>query len=296
MANKKKGYDGGNAPNGYDGANAPVVIFFGQSAGGKTTALVRLIRFLNGEYKPRVSEAFHNHYYGHRKDITFDDIKNEVEMQLNAPSYGEIMGTKERALVNIIKREGGNYHCRFLEVPGEDFVDLHNAGHIDAGAARTNLDYLEDAMSCRHKKIWVFFFDVDFTSTPELEGSKDDYVNAMKEIEIGSNDKIIVLLNKVDKVKIGDAQTSLSPSEYESFINENFNKILKEKPFSTKRWSIFGLRDPYNRHFELLGYSSFHFKKVKKIGVEATWEREESEDKYPKALWNTIDRAINNRF
>lgn len=285
-----------NKKNGYDGVSAPVVIFFGQSAGGKTTALVRLIRFLNKKYRPEVSETFHNHYYGHREDITFDEIKDEVETQLNTPSYGEIMGTKERALVNIIKKEGSNYHCRFLEVPGEDFVDLHKAGHIGVGAAEESLDYLEDAMSCKYKKIWVFFFDVDFTSNPELIKSKDDYVSAMKGIKIGSNDKIIVLLNKVDKVKIGDAKTSLSPSEYEGFINEKFDKILKEKPFSTKRWSIFGLRDPYNKHFELLGYSSFHLKKTKKVGVEATWESEESEDDYPKTLWNTIDRAINNRF
>ena len=287
MANKK---------NGYDGVSAPVVIFFGQSEGGKTTALVRLIRFLNKKYRPEVSETFHNHYYGHREDITFDEIKDEVETQLNTPSYGEILGTKERALVNIIKKEGSNYYCRFLEVPGEDFVDLHKAGHIGVGAAEENLDYLEDAMSCKYKKIWVFFFDVDFASNPKLRKSKDDYVSAMKGVKIGPNDKIIVLLNKVDKVKIGDAQTPLSPSEYEGFINDNFDKILKEKPFSTKRWSIFGLRDPYNRHFELLGYSSFHLKKTKKVGVEATWESEESEDDYPKALWNTIYRAINNRF
>ena len=289
MANKK---------NGYDGASVPIVIFFGQSAGGKTTALVRLIRFLTKKYRPEVSETFYNHYYGHREDITFEEVENEVETQLNTPSYDEIIGTKERALVNIIKREGNgnNYHCRFLEVPGEDFVDLHKAGHIDVGAAEKNFDYLEDAMSCKYKKIWVFFFDVDFTSNQELIQSKDDYVNAMKGIKIGPNDKIIVLLNKIDKVKIGDAKTSLPPSKYEDFINDNFNKILKSKPFSTKRWSIFGLRDPYNRHFELLDYSSFRLKKTKKIGVEATLQSEESEDKYPKALWNTINRAINNRF
>ena len=282
--------------NGYDGANAPIVIFFGQSAGGKTTALVRLIRFLNKKYRPEVSETFYNHYYGHRVDITFEDIKKEVETQLNTPSYGDIMGTKERALLNIIKREGSNYRCRFLEVPGEDFVDLHNAGHISVGAVEEHLDYLEDAMSCKYKKIWVFFFDVDFKSNPDLIESKDDYVSAMKGIKIGPNDKIIVLLNKVDKVKIGDAKESLPPSEYEDFINNNFNNILKEKPFSTKQWSIFGLRDPYNKHFELLGYSSFHLEDSKKIGVAAALEIVESEVDYPKVLWNTIERAIDNRY
>ena len=74
MANKK---------NGYDGVNAPVVIFFGQSAGGKTTALVRLIRFLNKKYRPEVSETFHNHYYGQREYNTFDKIKREVKTQIN---------------------------------------------------------------------------------------------------------------------------------------------------------------------------------------------------------------------
>lgn len=282
--------------NGYDGASAPVVIFFGQSTGGKTTALVRLIRFLNQKYRTEVSETFHNHYYGHKRNITFDDIKKEVEEQINIRSYDDILGTKERALVNIIKKEGSNYHCRFLEVPGEDFVNLHESGHIGVGTAEKRLDYLEDAMSCKYKKIWVFFFDVDFTSNPELIKSKDDYVSAMKGIEIGPNDKIIVLLNKVDKVKIGDAQKSLPPNECENFINDNFNNVLKEKPFSTKRWSFFGLRDPYVRHFELLGYSSYYLKKTKKIGEEATLEVIESEGDYPNALWNTIDRAINNRF
>ena len=117
----------------------------------------------------------------------------------------------------------------------------------------------------------MFFFDVDFTSNPELIKSKSDYVSAIKGIKIGLNDKIIVLLNKVDKVKIGDAEESLPPSKYEDFINDNFYQILKEKPFSTKRWSIFGQRDPYNKHGELLGYSSFSLKKTKKVGVEAEW-------------------------
>lgn len=285
-----------NKQNGFGGVDAPVVIFFGQSAGGKTTALVRLIRFLNKKYRPVVSETFHNFYYGHREDKTYEDIKNELESQFNISSYDKIVGTKERALVNIIRREGNVYFCRFLEVPGEDFVDLHKAGHIDVGISDDKYDYLKDAMSCSYKKVWVFFFDVDFTSVPELMESKDDYINAMKGITIGQNDKIIVLLNKVDKVKRGDAQTSLSPNEYESFINENFDNILKEEPFSTKQWDIFGIRDPYEKHFELLGYSSYHLKKTNKIGVASTLESEESDDNYPKTLWNTIDRAINNRF
>lgn len=288
MANKK---------NGYDGVNAPVVIFFGQSAGGKTTALARLIHFLYRKYRYEVSETFHNHYYGHMEDeeITFENIKGEVETQFNVP-YDKIVGTRVRALVNIIKREGDNYHCRFLEVPGEDFIDLHKAGHIGVGPKEEKLDYLEDVMSCHHKKVWVFFFDVDFTSNPELVRSKDDYISAMKDIKIGAKDKIIVLLNKVDKVQIGDAKNPLSPSEYETFINRNFDKILQGRPFSTPQWSIFGLRNPFKRHYELLGYSSFHNKKINKIGVGLTSEINESDNDYPSTLWDTIDRAINNRY
>lgn len=286
-----------NKRNGFDGANAPVVIFFGQSAGGKTTALVRLIRFLNKKFRPEVSESFHNYYYGHT-GVAFDDIVKEVEGQLNAPSYGDIMGTKERSLVNIISQNQNesDYQCRFLEVPGEDFIDLHAAGHIGVGGVASKLDYLSDAENCAYKKIWVFFFDVDFTSNPELMASKNDYVNAMKNISIGFNDKIIILLNKVDKVEIGDAKKNLPPSEYENFINENFDNVLKGKPFSTKRWSIFGLRDPYKRNFELLGYSSFHLKKTHKVGTNPTLEIEESGDEYPRKLWETINRAIQNRY
>ena len=285
-----------NKNSGYDGVNTPVVIFFGQSAGGKTTALVRLIRFLSKKYRPEVSEIFHNYYYGHRDDVSFYDIKEEVETQINALSYGDIMGTKERALVNIIRKEGSEYQCRFLEVPGEDFIDLHNAGHIGVGGVDKRYDYLEDAMNCPYKKIWVFFFDADFASNPELMKSTYDYIGAIKDITIGLGDKIIVLINKIDKIKIGEAKSPLTKDKYEDFINDNFNNILKERPFSTPQWDWFGLRDPFKRHYELLGYSSFHQEITKKVGSEPELENLESNDDYPQELWNTIDRAIKNRY
>jgi hypothetical protein len=186
--------------------------------------------------------------------------------------------------------------CRFLEVPGEDFVNLHNAGKIGVGEKKGNYDYLENVMTCTYKKVWVFFFDADFKTSTELQKSTSDYIDAMQGIKIGINDKIIVLINKVDKIQQGDSHRPLQEGEYEDFINKHFKKVLNEKPFSTKRWDIFGLRSPYKTHYELLAYSSYHLEKQHRIQEEEQWVPKESGPEYPEKLWETIDRAIKNRY
>ncbi|MCH5311340.1 MAG: hypothetical protein J1E57_05205 [Prevotella sp.] len=281
---------------GYGGVNAPIVIFFGQSAGGKTTALVRLIRYLQTQrYKFELSETFHNTYYGHLKEFSIKDIESEVTTQVNVASYDYIAGSKERALINICNCKN-DCVCRFLEVPGEDFINLHEASKIGVGNQNTQYDYLKDVTDCEYKKIWVFFFDADFATNEELKKSMLGYIAAIQKIKIGPNDKIIVLLNKIDKITKGDSKNPIQESEYAEFINANFDSILLEEPFATKRWSCFGLMEPYKSHYELVGYSSFHMEQSNSFRTEVTWIPKESHEIYPQKLWKTIMRAIDNRY
>lgn len=288
---------------GYDNANAPIVIFFGQSTGGKTTALVRLIRYLNTKgCMFEVDNVFHNFYYNHLADsqAKWDDIVDTINDNVNNRLYSEVLGTKERSLVNIISK--GQVICRFLEVPGEDFINMQNAANINFVGDSVKYDYLNHAMSCDFKKIWIFFFDLNLVNANQatINNIAANYVNQIKNTRIGLNDKIIVLLNKIDlTVGVnGNAlvQRQLPLDRYEDFINDNFNNILNDAPFATKRWNIFGIRDSYKRHYKLLGYSSFSNETAKAIGEGERIRETESNAIYPAELWKAIDAAIKNRY
>ena len=289
-----------NLNDGLWGNTSPIVVFFGQTSCGKTTALVRLIKHLSGKnYKYDLCNQFHDHYY---PNYDYGEIDKFFAQQLDS-KIQEVKSTSAFSLCNIYELSPNGRDvpvCRFLESPGENLFpvsttpSLANALHAGNGNV-LKYQYLLDILNTEdYKKIWVFFMDPDFMDVHSAH--MPSYVSDIK--TIASSIKRIFLVDKEDEVrrklekKYGRRVSDFIPND-EAYVNQFFNSILKDPPFTTQ--NFFGMD---KKHFKVVPFRSFDtiIKGLDSEGNQLPTEYRESASSYPDKLWQTIQDAIMNRF
>lgn len=280
------------------GNDKPIVVFYGETGSGKTTALVRLINYLHNEqrYKYALCKTFHDHYYN-GLGIDFNIPNAEFETQLNV-RIDKVEGTATACLCNIMNNKGPI--CRFLELPGEDVFSVKgDALPADVVALPAGpifkKQYLNDVLTIQdYKKIWVFFMDIDMLETHKAFARH--YVNHITNIanSLNEDDKMIFVINREDIVRKKYAQVLAKGSEF--YINSLFAGFLDQPPFTTE--SQFLMFTNRRKHYRVIPFCSYT--------IEGRGEDMEgkplppvvvpSSSAYPALLWQTIDDAIMNRF
>ena len=279
------------------GCDKPIVVTYGQTSSGKTTALVRLIKYLKEQVGSdekcayELCYTFHDHYY---PNVPFSQIENFFETQLKSP-INDIKGNADAFFCNI--KHKGDVVCRFLESPGENLFALKEAS--EANIYRDNgfviereFQYLVDIMNSKYKKIWVFFMDPGFTK--ELKDEKPAYIERINQIvqRIGANDNIIFVVNKDDLVTKKYAPI-LKEGGYKGYVNLMYDGILSMEPFTTR-----GFLGNKKEHFKIVPFSAYKMtpQGLNTDGSQKPILLEMGDPSYPKELWKTIQDAINNRF
>lgn len=281
------------------GNDKPIVVFYGETGSGKTTALVRLINYLHNEqrYQYSLCKTFHDHYYG-GLGINFSIPETEFKKQLNANIH-ETEGTATACLCNIMNNKGPI--CRFLELPGEDVFSVKmEPERAQILAAHGGMDvfekqYLNDILKIQdYQKIWVFFMDIDMLQTHRRFASL--YINHITDIanRLNEDDKMIFVINKEDVVRQKYAPVLAKGSEF--YINNLFGGFLDQPPFTTESHFL-GFTNR-RKHFRVVPFCSYT---IEGRGADMEGNPQSpvvvpSSSAYPALLWQTIDDAIMNRF
>lgn len=290
-----------NMNNGLWGCEKPIVVFFGETGCGKTTALVRLITFLhennNYKYSYELCKTFHRHYYPTEPIYT---VRAEFDKQFEV-GIQEVEGTALSCFCNIM--DGSEIVCRFLDTPGENLFSVsqeaHKANALKSGENVFQYQYLNDILYTNdYQKVWVFFMDIDMVH--KHKAYAEEYLQNITRIanrivnNESENDKMIFIINKEDKVR--EMYGPVLKHGCEAYINNLFNNILAEKPFTTET-SILGIKRK-KKHFRAIPFCSYTVKLRGKDmeGKPLPPEYELGSDAYPDDLWHTIQDAILYKF
>lgn len=263
----------------YDGYNdititikdskTPIVVLFGPKSCGKTMTLVRLSRYLkeNG--------------YVITPDKTFRDSKDEHYKQMCYKFPNMINSDDAASSTNLISfmlakvTKNGSIKCQILEGPGELYFDEDNPD-------KEFPTYLNQIITSNNRKIWIFMLEPDWKDTKDRENYVDRITKFSKQIK--SRDKVILLVNKVDKADglvINTGVVKYSPLLKE--IKDSYPGILK--PFENKI--------PISNWFEEYRCKIIPFQ----TGLYSTTNSgklkyTKSDDRYPKKLWNVIKKIV----
>lgn len=269
----------------------PVVILFGQSKCGKTTALVRLIRYLEAEYvlEETVSKKYHLAYtktYNGNK--SYEAISEAFRNTCMAPINLTDGGTNDTFLCSLNfdhtnQNSEDQRNCRILEAPGEDLFPIKISNIRQRNGQIYYTDWLADILAEKKmKRVWVFFMDPSFIFSGEEDISTENsrYVQTIKNIARQvPNDKFIFLVNKYDLVSLKRGES------IEQYINNNYGQVLTVEPFE-RPGRIAGR---FNIHRQ---YSIIEFCAISQDSRRTNVIVNDGDPKYPEALWNKIQELI----
>ena len=280
------------------GNDKPIVVFYGETGSGKTTALVRLINYLHNErrYKYSLCPTFHEHYYSNL-GVDFSIPNAEFAKQLNV-SIHKAEGTATACLCNILDNKGAI--CRFLELPGEDVFSVKTEPEraqilVDVPKAIFKKQYLMDVLKIQdYQKVWVFFMDIDMLQTHKNFAQL--YVNHITDIakNLNEDDRMIFVINKEDIVRMKYAPVLAKGSEF--YVNSLFGGFLDQPPFTTESHFL-GFTNR-KKHYRVIPFCSYSYEYVA-ADMEGKPQPPlivPSSSAYPALLWQTIEDAIMNRF
>lgn len=213
----------------------PIVVFFGSPASGKTLALMRMIRFLEGhDYQVIPEEVFRpktdKHYAkmcANLKEMVYDQY---------TPGGTDIISFM---LVKVLD-PSGHPLCQILEAPGEHY--------FDGSSALTFPTYINAIRTASNRKVWVFFVEQGWGET---QGERNLYAQKICSMQnlISPNDKVVFLFNKADKHRGSQYNGSGKP-----ILSTFFANISQQYP---------GIFNKYqNRGLLKLLYGQYNFKAV----------------------------------
>lgn len=247
--------------------NTPIVVFFGSPASGKTLAMLRLIRYLEGRENCQVvpEEVFRPHSDRHYAKM----CKGLKEMAYNtyAPGGNDVISFMLLKVLNPI----GKPMCQILEAPGEHY--------FDGTPQLTFPTYINHIRTCPNKKVWVFFVEQGWGTN---QGERNLYAQKICSMQglISPNDRVVFLFNKVDRYR-QQYKNDGTPNKEVFFTN-----IQNQYPGIFTKYENRGLNKvlygPYK--FKAVCFSSGVFN-MTNDGREV-WTPEK--DWYCQELWNAI--------
>ena len=237
----------------------PIVVFFGSPASGKTLALMRMIRFLEGNgYQVVPEEVFRP-----KTD------KHYSKMCVNlTPGGTDIISFM---LVKVLDG-AGHPVCQILEAPGEHYFD---------GSSNLSFPtYINAIRTAPNRKVWVFFVEQGWG---ENQGERNLYAQKICSMQnlISPNDKVVFLFNKADKHRASQYNSNSRP-----IMSTFFNNISQQYPGIFDKYKNTGLISvlygPYR--FKAVCFSSGIFNKT--TNGREVWTLED--DRYCSELWKVI--------
>ena len=180
--------------------NTSIVVFFGSPASGKTLALLRMIRFLEGHDQYQSGNDQHLEDYGKYQVVPEAVFRPQTDLHyakmctnLKDMAYSQYApgGTDVISfmLVKILDSVGEPI-CQFLEAPGEHYFDGTSALDFPT--------YIHAIRTAPNRKVWVFFVEQDWGRDQNERNLYAQKICSMQGL-ISPKDKIVFLFNKSDR-------------------------------------------------------------------------------------------------
>ena len=247
----------------------PIVILFGPASCGKTMTLVRLSRYLqeNG-YKVTPDKSFRS-----SDDSEYQKLCKSFPVMINSDDAAQGTTEMEFMLAKVIK--SSFLVCQILEAKGELYFDVQDP-------KKESPTYLNQITTAPNRKIWVFMLEPDWKN----ESDRNNYVQRIKSFakHIQSKDKVILLMNKIDKadglvIKTGIIKQSALIKE----VKDSYPGILE--PFVNTI--------PISNWFEKYNCKIVPFQTgLYSVTMDGKLKYTKSDDIYPRRLWNIINKIV----
>ena len=246
----------------------PIVVFFGSPSSGKTLALMRMVRWLEGGglnvvpeqvFRPK-SDRQYARMCASLKEMVYDSY---------TPGGNDIISF----MLAKVLDPSGRPICQFLEAPGEHYFD----GSPDL----TFPTYINAIRTSPIRKVWVFFVEQDWGKD---QGERNMYAQKICSMQslISPNDKVVFLFNKVDKKRGSQYNNSGRP-----VVSTFFTNISQQYPGIFNRYRNTGmLRLLYGEYnFKAVCFSAGIFNDT--ASGREVWTLED--DWYCEQLWKAIN-------
>lgn len=247
----------------------PVVMLFGPRSSGKSMTLVRLSRYLrDNDYTIKVDKTFKSDAkYKEKCDKFLKDLDTKEALSGNA--YTDFL------LVKVIKH--GKTICQFLEAPGEHYFDPKDV------SAKNFPPYMTEIIrKLRNRKIWAFITEAEWDVNNSIKKSYVRRIANCKAQLVRENDRFVILYNKVDQKDelFDDGRIHVSSAE-KTMMDEydGLAKLFVNKNPITSLWR------KYNYKFVPF-CTGYYFTEKGRLTYK------ESDDGYPKLLWNALMECI----
>lgn len=248
---------------------APIVMLFGPRSSGKSMTLVRLSRYLRDTgYTIIVDKNFKSDSkYKEKSEKFLKDLDTREALSGNA--YTDFL------LVKVIKQ--GKTVCQFLEAPGEHYFDPNNV-------SKENFPkyMLEIIRPLKNRKIWAFITEADWDVNNSIKKAYVRRIQNCKKHFIKQQDRVVILYNKIDQKDELFDDSIIHIDSANKAMREEYEGIEKNFPNPnpiTRLWR------KYNYKFVpfCTGYYTLSNNKL---------EYTESENLYPKLLWDALIKCI----
>ncbi len=234
---------------------SPVIVFHGFEDYGKTTALLRLSRFLKSEFTPSPDRTFSNckHYLRHA--ISFQE---GLDRRLTHMTPGIPL------LVNLYRQKREQYHL--FDVPWSHTCQLVQNDQTP--------QYLHQLFSSDLTRINLIFFDYSVSVNNQVY--TETIIEFMLKYFTNGKDKVILVVSKADTSNhLLANRHPIVPRFQRDFKNNSSNNIF------LKELNSLGIKTP-----RIVPYSSFdENNSTDKVLAESL-------DYYPKSLWRVIEREL----
>lgn len=247
--------------------STPIVVLFGPPACGKTMTLVRLTRYLNHKNYtvspiPSFRPAHDSHY-----QYLCDNFDNVIDSNDAAASTSNIS-----FLLVEVRNSRGTRVCQILEAPGEYYYN--------PGNDREFPPYVAKVIRCPNRKIWCFMVEPEWSQRDYARG----YVKKIKSVKNNTKptDRFVFIYNKVDKSNVVNGLGDINMSQAMKDVGDNYPDIFT----SFIKKGIFG----NTKNFRFVPFCTGSYS-LKNSGGQLFVE---SDEYYPRKLWEAIDRSIKN--
>lgn len=247
----------------------PVVMLFGPRSSGKSMTLVRLSRYLrDNDYTIKVDKTFKSDAkYKEKCDKFLKDLDTKEALSGNA--YTDFL------LVKVIKH--GKTICQFLEAPGEHYFDPKDV------SAKNFPPYMTEIIcKLRNRKIWAFITEAEWDVNNSIKKSYVRRIANCKAQLVRENDRFVILYNKVDQKDELFDDGRIHVSSAEKTMMDEYDGLAK----------LFVNKNPITSLWRKYNYKFVPFCTGYYFSEKGRLTYKESDDGYPKLLWNALMECI----